>query len=508
MAKYIVPFLEGVRKEKQPYLEPFVGGANIVSQMSGNRTACDFNEYLIEMYRRVQCGYTLPDELSEEQYKHIKESKDDDKCLAGFVGFGCSFAGKWFGGYARNKTNHNYCKAAKNSLLKKMSKMQDFRFEWRDYKTLHPVGMLIYCDPPYKNTTKYTGVPDFNNDEFWDVMREWSKENDVYISEYQAPDDFLCVLDMPTKTNIRDATGEVCERVEKLFTIKKEKEKKEMELKIKEITFPDVIEFNFDELKQEISNRVEMYRNMVYSEEQVKQAKDDRAHLNKFVKALSDERIKVKKQCLQPYEAFEAKVKELERIVQEPIALIDEQVKGYEEKKKQEKLQKIKEFWSEQTQPTFLKFEQIYSPKWLNASVSMKSIQDEITARLEQITNDLITLENLPEFGFEAVEVYKTTLDVNKAINEAHRMSEIAKAKAAREAEQARLAAEAQQHPASRIGQAIESIERQAFENSINPPVEAVPAKQWISFKALLSVEDATALKRFFNAQGIQFEAI
>ena len=220
IAKYIVPYLEGVRKENQIFVEPFVGGANIVSQMSGKRKAYDFNEYLIEMYKGVQNGYELPDSLTEEEYKYIREHKDEDKVLTGFVGFGCSFAGKWFGGYARNKQKHNYCKASKNSLMKKMSTMADVEFDWRDYKSLFLKGCLIYCDPPYANTTKYTGVPDFDSEEFWNIMRAWSKDNDVYISEYEAPDDFVSVLEIPTKTNIRDKSDNVCCRVEKLFKYK------------------------------------------------------------------------------------------------------------------------------------------------------------------------------------------------------------------------------------------------------------------------------------------------
>ena len=220
IAKYIVPYLEGVRKENQISVEPFVGGANIISQMSGKRKAYDFNEYLIEMYKGVQNGYELPDSLTEEEYKYIREHKDEDKVLTGFVGFGCSFAGKWFGGYARNKQNHNYCKASKNSLMKKMSTMADVEFDWRDYKSLFLKGCLIYCDPPYANTTKYTGVPDFDSEEFWNIMRAWSKDNDVYISEYEAPDDFVSVLEIPTKTNIRDKSDNVCCRVEKLFKYK------------------------------------------------------------------------------------------------------------------------------------------------------------------------------------------------------------------------------------------------------------------------------------------------
>lgn len=221
VAKYIVPFLESQRKEGQKYLEPFIGGANIVAKMGGQRYACDFNEYLIEMYKAVQQGYKLPNELNEEQYKYIKNNKDENKALTGFVGFGCSFAGKWFGGFARNKQKYNYCQASKNSLLKKMSTMQDVKFEWRDYKTLNPKGFLIYCDPPYANTIKYTGVPNFDSEIFWQTMREWSKDNEVYISEYNAPDDFISVLNMSTRTNIRDKSGNVIETCEKLFTYKR-----------------------------------------------------------------------------------------------------------------------------------------------------------------------------------------------------------------------------------------------------------------------------------------------
>ena len=289
-----------------------------------------------------------------------------------------------------------------------------------------------------------------------------------------------------------------------------------MELKIKEITFPEVIEFNFDELKQEIESRVSMYINLVYTDEQIKQAKADRANLNKFVKALSDERIKMKKQCLKPYEGFEAKVNELSKIVQEPIALIDQQVKEYEEQKKKSKLEKIQEYYNsiEKSDLHWLGLPAIYSEKWLNSSVSMKSIQEEIHSRLGQVENDIKTLSQLPEFGFESTEVYKSTLDVNKALSEGRRLSEIQKRKAEHEAEQARLKAEEEakeqeaMQPTTPMGQAIRSIERQAFEADVNPLKEKAEKKQWVSFSALLSVADAKALAGFFTERNITYKSI
>ena len=102
-----------------------------------------------------------------------------------------------------------------------------------------------------------------------------------------------------------------------------------MELVIKEFTLPKAIDFNFEELKQELQNKMTQYTNCVYTDDQIVLAKKDLAHLRKFTKALSDERIRIKKQCLQPYEDFEAKVKALTNIVNEPISLIDKQIKSY-----------------------------------------------------------------------------------------------------------------------------------------------------------------------------------
>lgn len=87
-----------------------------------------------------------------------------------------------------------------------------------------------------------------------------------------------------------------------------------MELRIKSMSFPEAIEFNFEQLKQELTDKAEQYKGLVYTDDQVQDAKKDVAALRKFTKALSDERIKVKKECMKPYEEFEAKIKELSAI--------------------------------------------------------------------------------------------------------------------------------------------------------------------------------------------------
>lgn len=223
VSNQIVEYLESVRKKNQVYVEPFVGGGIICSKMSGERIASDYNEYLIAMYKAVQNGYELPEKISKEQYDYIKNNKDDDKALTGFVGFGCSFAGKWFGGYARQK-GYNFASGSKRSLLKKMKTMQNVVFEHKNYKEWIGInGALIYCDPPYNDTTQAYGTGEFYTEEFWNNMRILSRDNDVYVSEYEAPDDFECVLEIPTKTIIRDGNDKVSYRIEKLFKYSNER---------------------------------------------------------------------------------------------------------------------------------------------------------------------------------------------------------------------------------------------------------------------------------------------
>lgn len=276
-----------------------------------------------------------------------------------------------------------------------------------------------------------------------------------------------------------------------------------MELRIKQPSFPEVIEFNFDELKQEIGNKVEKYKSLVYTDEQIKEAKKDVAALRKFTKALSDERIKVKKQCLQPYEEFENKINELSAIVNEPITLIDKQIKEVEEKQKQDKQDKIIEIWKNTDKPDWLSLAMIEESKWLNSSFSLKQVQSCIDAKVEEVKESLATLTNLPEFSFEATEVYKSTLDINKAISEGARLSEMAKAKAAHEAELAKRRIEEEQNAKEKAVVAERAMT--AEETAVS---KSIPPKTWVKFQAFMTTEDAYALKEFFNSRNIEYKAV
>ena len=284
-----------------------------------------------------------------------------------------------------------------------------------------------------------------------------------------------------------------------------------MELRVEPVTFPEVIQFNYEELKAEITSKVEMYKNLVYTgSDQIKDAKADRAALNKLIKAMSDERIRIKKDCLKPYEEFERKIKELTDIVNEPVQLIDKQIKEYEQTLKEEKRKDIEALFEAIDFQGFVKLEMIWDEKWLNASVSMKSIEEKMRERRQQISTDMLTLNRLSEYAFEAVAVYKETLDMNRSIAEAQRMSDFAKQKAEveaqKKAEEERRAKEAEEK--KKVYETPVIIPEPVLDQQAPEHMVTEPEKMEVRFAALLTTEDALALKEFFQSRNIEFRAI
>lgn len=220
-SKTIIDFILLGETHHSVYLEPFVGGASVLEKIPSTfkRLASDVNPYLISLYKAVQRGWDPPKNVTEDEYLKAKNTEEFPKYLKGFIGVGCSFGGKWFGGYARSG-KRNYAENARNSLIKLRSKIKDVKFKCISYDKLDPFGCIIYCDPPYVGTTKYNILSEnFNYELFWNTMRNWAKRNTIYISEYIAPEDFKCVLEIKTKTDLHTKTGKE-ERIEKLWTYK------------------------------------------------------------------------------------------------------------------------------------------------------------------------------------------------------------------------------------------------------------------------------------------------
>lgn len=176
-AKDILPIVLKGRLPGQWYVEPFVGGFNMIDKVDGNRIANDFNYYLIELFRAIQNGWLPPTDISENEYKHIKDNKDSyPPELVGFVGFGCSYGGVFFntfarGGFQKNGKPRNYCNESRTNILKQKLKIEGVIINYGNYWDLEiPENSIIYCDPPYQGTSDYKIK--FDHDEFWQWARD------------------------------------------------------------------------------------------------------------------------------------------------------------------------------------------------------------------------------------------------------------------------------------------------------------------------------------------------
>ena len=221
ISKQIAEVLNSAINKDTPFVSLFCGSCAIESKVQADvKILNDKHPYLIAMWQALQNGWMPPDTVTKEEYYRVKANMDENPALTGFVGFGCSFGGKWWGGYAKDKRGDDYCGQAKRGLLKNLVGIQSATFTCLDYRDVEiPDGAVVYCDPPYVNTTGYT-VGQFDTNEFWDYMRQLSKRCDVYISEESAPDDFECIW---SKEKVRtleknDNVGRV--KVEKLFKYK------------------------------------------------------------------------------------------------------------------------------------------------------------------------------------------------------------------------------------------------------------------------------------------------
>lgn len=267
-----------------------------------------------------------------------------------------------------------------------------------------------------------------------------------------------------------------------------------MELRIEQYKTPEQIIFNYEELKQMLIEKASHYETIVYTEDQIQDAKADRANLNRLKKALNDERIKREKEYMTSFNVFKAQVNEIIGIIDKPVSVIDRQIKAAEERAKEEKREAIKEYFELCLRPEWLKFEQIFNEKWLNTSVTFAKVRGEIDSALDTIDKDLAVIENLPAYAFEAKEVYTNTLDLGKAISESNRLRELAEKKAAWEAEQEKRKAEAA-----------------AFVKDIPPtPIDIPeePIREWVKFQAFMSVSEAKALGQYMREHGIKYKSV
>ena len=225
------------------------------------------------------------------------------------------------------------------------------------------------------------------------------------------------------------------------------------------------IGWNKEQIKEAVVSITEQYRGLAYTEEQLQEAKADRAKLNAMKKDISDRRIQVKNALLEPYNVFEAEVKEVVALIDEPIAMIDEQIVAYEERTKEEKRQALEKFFTENRAdlPELITFDKIFNPKWLNKTSSLSSCKNEIKKTIEDITTDLTAIRSsLDErYSLYAEEYYlKREMNLSRALSEANRIQEMDKKAEEEEQKRAKIEEEA------KIRRELEAQEAREYRNS------------------------------------------
>ena len=175
--------------------------------------------------------------------------------------------------------------------------------------------------------------------------------------------------------------------------------------------------------------------------------------------------------------------------------MIDAQIKGYVEEKKQKKLEEVKALFEKLKDAAgeelkFISFEQIFEDKLLNASISLKMVETVISNKFNSIKCNLKTIAELKEYSFEATEVYKETLNLNEALEKAKYMVDIAEKKKAEE--------ERKEQEKEEVTPDMQEVEETATDVK----------REWTAFEAYLSTEEAKMLAAWLKLNNIKIRRI
>lgn len=287
--------------------------------------------------------------------------------------------------------------------------------------------------------------------------------------------------------------------------------KKDLEQQI-----PQELAFNYEELKAELQERLEYYNGLVVTEDTIKQGKEERAALNKFKGAIDTYRKDVKKRYMAPYNDFEHKVKDLTGLIDEPINAIDKQLAVFEEQRKGAKQSDIETAYDKlvpEDLRDIIPLDRIQDKKWLNATTSLKKIEEDIAERIKRTEADLLALDTVPEEYKAGVHAkYIDTLDITLAMNHMNAQIKAEEAFKARQEEEKRrleqqaqaeknLAEIAQQEANKRLAAQEEKAQEIEFPD---PAEKKYPLR--LAFN--LTVKEANALKQFLTDNNIEYHKI
>lgn len=253
------------------------------------------------------------------------------------------------------------------------------------------------------------------------------------------------------------------------------------------------IKFNYEEIRDYLSESLSRYQSLVYDDESIKAAKGDRAKLNNLKAAFDGKRKEIKSMYLEPYTAFEIKIKDLISMVDQPLLAIDEQVKEYDARRKNEKRKQVMLIYDEIFEDSLkeiLPFDRIENIKWSNVTFSLNDARSEI----EQIYADFTT-------GIKVIKDKKSPYEVS-LIEQFCRTRNLADVLLAEEKLQASQEAMKKISP-SPMAEEVEQLPLIEPELSSQEPDEA---RRWVEFSLYMTEKEINFLKNWIRVNRIEIK--
>ena len=223
IASRIAAVILSTVRERDRYIETCIGGGAVFEVLAphfARPCAGDVHPDLMLMWQAVARGWGPPTAVTEEQYRSLKNQPSS--ALRGFVGFGCSFAAKWFATYARDGFGgaaRNFAEEASCSVVRMRPVLERAAIRHCSYEQWDVCkGDVVYCDPPYAGTTEYAGANGFDHNRFWCVLDGWVEVGaHVFVSEYSAPSHWRVIGEALHRQSVAGGTNVVA-TTERLFT--------------------------------------------------------------------------------------------------------------------------------------------------------------------------------------------------------------------------------------------------------------------------------------------------
>ena len=276
-----------------------------------------------------------------------------------------------------------------------------------------------------------------------------------------------------------------------------------------------VIGFNFEEIKEKLNSELEIYKNMIFTEDSKTEAKKTIASLRKLKKSVNDKKLEVKKSFMIPYTNFEAQVKELDNLIDEPINFINNQVEEFERRRVEEKKSLISEIYTEimaehVEASGYLPLQRIYDSKWENATTTKKAITEAIAERVDHVEKDLGIIRSMgSEFEDKGIEKYKATLELSDAIEVMNQYQKQKEEILRRQEEEAKRKAEEEARKASEADSVIDTPMQEAPVTQTAPEekfIEPKPVNNSIVYEIIAEPFQIVQLEAFMRENDINFK--